>query len=349
MEASFKRYSTIISLLSEMLATIRDPLFTCPDHDFTIQSLPDGSLFQVEKSKLTAGSGVFRDMFDVVLGNDGSAAASKEETTIEQRLDVHEPSDLFLYFIKLLHGDIGSLETTDQTESVEEAPEATTASTPELVDIADTHLRPRPVPRSAIKKEPLLVAIIPMSLLLPLWNLLDKYDVPASPYHQIVESQIKANAEKHPLEIYGLAHQHDLTSVAAHTSQYLISKPMEHYSLDEIVAHFPSAKAYHRIVLLQAHRKWKLKEILRTEEIFPRGYGFCSVHGSGTKAHWDSLKKDLEPRVTGATDLPSAMAVMKGSVQACYKCNRACIMAIDMLRYKVDKVPKTFDGVPGTM
>ncbi|KAG9026586.1 hypothetical protein FRB95_008673 [Tulasnella sp. JGI-2019a] len=318
-------------------------LFKCSNHDFTIRSLPDVSLFQVQKAILVVGSGVFRDMFDVVSGDKGLIVTSGPDKP-DEVLDIHEPSDLFLNFIRLLHGDLGALDAADRGSSSNEIPGQADIITLDSVDIVDSALPP---PITKWSAPP--VTVVPISLLLSLWDFLDKYDVPASPYQRVLELQFKLNAEQHPLDIYRLAHQLNLTSVAAHASQYLISRPMEQYTLAEVETYFPSAKAYHRLVLLHAHRKWKLKEILKAEEIFPHDYGFCPTHGPATKARWDKLKKDLEPRVTGVTNVPLEMEIMKGSVQACHKCNRACIMAIDMLKYKVDKVPKTFDRVPGTM
>ncbi|KAG8860151.1 hypothetical protein FRB96_004174 [Tulasnella sp. 330] len=336
-------------------------IFTCPNHDFIIKTLPDGFHFQVERNKLVAGSGVFRDMFDVIPDHNSPRRMEKLK---EEILEVHEPSDLFLLFVKLLHGELGALETSEPTEPLqtvlEASPSSDIASISNISNESAWSLSTPTVSPPSTVASPAAVRptephpIIPPKFLRTMMSLLDKYDVPMSPHQEIVMSHFRLNAEKYPLDIYCLAHQLDLIPIAAHASQYLLDRPIEFYSMETVIEYFPSVKAYHRLTLLHAHRKWKLREVLKGEEIFPHDYGYCTAHGQATRTRWDALKKHLEPLITGATDVPAEMAVMRGSVQTCYKCNRACIMAVDMLKaslysYKVDKVPKTFDCVPGTM
>jgi len=316
---------------SEILSSSTDkPLFefSCSNPDFTIRTVPDGKVFEVNKARMAVGSRIFRDMFFVCTEVDtGDIASSGEAMGAEGDMEIHEHPDVFALFLAVVHGD-----RKDANPSVESEKNPAKDQPQPIVST--------PLPDSA-----------PTRFFRPLWAMFDKYDVP-SEHQQIAEAWLKQNAEqdqRSALEVYAVAHQLNLTHIASHTSQYLLSRPLKSYTLAEVEAYFPSAKAYHRLHLLHEHRIMLLRGILLKEDIFPHDYGLCPKHGESTRAMWAQRQRDIAHRITAGTNLPAEVAIIKGSLAACHKCNRACNMAVKMLEYKTGKVPKTFDLVPGAV
>ncbi|KAG9014898.1 hypothetical protein FRB94_009056 [Tulasnella sp. JGI-2019a] len=331
--------------------------FTCDQPDFVIRTVPDGTVFRVNKAKLAAGSVVFRDMFAICDDTDPNLelkpnasnvtehAGSMMASISQGEMEVPERPEIFGLFLALIHGPTSLLEEIGYPDSDEEE----SPLEPSTIAV------PPPSPKHAVtttNKESLhLPELIPYPLLSPLCDLLDKYDVTRS-YVTTIVDHLKRNAPQHPLQIYSLSHQLTFTNllpVASYASQFLLSPPLETYTLDEIDQNFPSLRAYHRLTLLHAHRKEKLREILITEQIFPHDYGLCPKHNEGARAIWAAHKTSIEARVTAGIDLPAEMAIVKGSYTGCPTCELACERALAMIQYKVNKIAYTFDRVPGAM
>ncbi|KAG8882656.1 hypothetical protein FRB98_003547 [Tulasnella sp. 332] len=321
--------------------------FSCSSPDFTIRTAPDGTVFRANRAKLAAGSGVFRDMFgmcDDDVDSNLTHAKAIPITDVNQELEVQERPEIFGLLLALVHesptttGEIGYPDSDEEESSPEH-------------DVNGT--LPVPPPSTSLVESTPLPELIPYPLLSPLFDLLDKYDVTAS-YVNTIADHLKRNAPQHPLQIYSLAHRLSLTNtnllpIASYASQFLLSPPLESYTLDEIDENFPSLRAYHRLTLLHAHRKEKLREVLITEQLFPHDYGLCVKHSEASRTIWAAHKRSMEARITAGIDLPAEMAIVKGSFTSCPTCELACDRAIAMMQYKVNKIAYTFDRVPGAM
>lgn len=173
-------------------------------------------------------------------------------------LDLHEPAPLLALLLRLLH-----------------APPA-----PPPADLDDVH-----VPAGAI----------PFPLLPALLALADKYAL-ARTLRDACVAHLGAHASSHPLRVYGMAVDLGEPALAARASAFLLHPPLGTYTAAEIRA-IPTAEAYHRLVLLHAHRITRVREILDGEQIFPQRYGECTWHTQRTKALWQARKKVVMNKV----------------------------------------------------
>jgi len=327
--------------------------FVCSNPDFTIRTVPHGTIFRVNKRKMAAGSGVFRDMFGVCdtedLGGGQGSLASVAGSSDE--MEVHESPEIFELFLALLHEDGPAVPNKDKDSSDSDSDDSPSGAW-QVTSPNGNCVNGPPTNGQLIKSSgdrlTSVPSLIPLPILTPLFYLIDKYDSPVC--HAALANHLKSHAQQSPLEVYSLAHQLDLTSIAAHASQYLHSPPLETYTVNDVIRLFPSLLAYHRLVLLHAHRKEKLREIVLNEEVFPHDYGLCHrlKHGEETRKLWETHQRSLALRVTAGMDLPAEMAIIVGSLNGCPTCKLAAERAIAMMQYKVDKVAWKFDRVPGT-
>ncbi|KAJ3966766.1 hypothetical protein EV361DRAFT_973458 [Lentinula raphanica] len=229
----------------------------------------------------------------------------------EQTLDLHESADNLSALLNLLHRP---------------------PPPPTQIKRDEYHLIPK------VWNDP--KTVIPLPLLPRLFTLADKYALPESVVG-VLGKHLLAHAPEEPLMVYILALSQDLHHVASQTSQYL--QPMANYDLDEVKA-IP-VEAYHRVVQLQDTRVKAMRKYLLSEDIFPHGYGSCATHSRETTHLWNSKRMSLAVKVETLTDVAGEMeiAAYQEPIQSCAVCRKACVAAVEMLRYKCRKIPKTVD------
>ncbi|KAG9051583.1 hypothetical protein FS837_004093 [Tulasnella sp. UAMH 9824] len=313
--------------------------FHCPNPDFTIRTLPDGTTYRVNKSKMEAGSSVFQDMFstcdDVPPASENSSGAGLDSKS--PSMEIHEGTEIFGLFLGLLHSD--PIELSKKTEANKSQGGAAQSddwdtTTQGTVDVeeAATHTLP---------------SLIPLPILRPLLDLADKYDISPS-YLAVLHDHLQRNAPESPLEVYSLATQLELPSIASAASAFLLSRPMATYTTEEVERYFPTIRSYHLLVRLQAYRKMKLRDVLSKESLFPHGYGKCPKHGDEASKLWQKHRDDVCGQITPSLDVVGEMAeLLKApTFHKCDTCNKGLSAAIDMLQYKVNKVPWSLERVP---
>ncbi|KAH7880427.1 uncharacterized protein C8R40DRAFT_252575 [Lentinula edodes] len=183
--------------------------------------------------------------------------------------------------------------------------------------------------------------VIPLPLLPRLFELADKYALPPDSVTEVLGEHLLAHASEEPLTVYVIAHSQELHRIASQASQFL--QPMANYSLHEVKA-IP-IEAYHRFVQLQDTRVKAMRKYLLSEDIFPHGYGICASHSRETTQLWHSKRMSLAVKVETLTDVAGEMEIVvyQEPVQSCAVCRKACIAAVEMLRYKCRKIPRTVD------
>jgi len=121
--------------------------------------------------------------------------------------------------------------------------------------------------------------------------------------------------------------------------------PVASYSYDEI-SFIPNVVAYHNLVRLQDLRRKSLRNLILEEDIFPHGYGECSLHREQTIASWARQRNALEGRIESATDIAAEMDALKDTLRHCKTCLKACTAAVEMLAYKSNRIIKRLDQLP---
>ncbi|KAG8932801.1 hypothetical protein FRC01_012285 [Tulasnella sp. 417] len=313
--------------------------FHCSNPDFTIRTVPDGTTYQVNKSKMEAGSSVFRDMFGTCddlppASEKGSGPGPDSQSP---SMEIHEGTEIFGLFLGLLHSDPAELSKGTEANKIEglAAPsddwDTRTQGTVDVDEVAN-HSLP---------------SLIPLPILRPLLDLADKYDISTS-YLEVLHDHLKRNAPESPLEVYSLATQLELPSIASAASAFLLSRPMATYTTEEVERYFPTIRSYHLLVRLQAYRKMKLRDVLSKESLFPHGYGRCPKHGDVASKLWQEHRDETCTRITPSLDVVGEMAeLLKApTFHKCDTCSKGLSAAVDMLQYKVNKVPWSLDRVP---
>ncbi|KAJ4476716.1 hypothetical protein J3R30DRAFT_3292640 [Lentinula aciculospora] len=183
--------------------------------------------------------------------------------------------------------------------------------------------------------------VIPLPLLPSLFELADKYALPSDSVTEVLGEHLLANAPEEPVAVYVFALSQGLHRVASKTSQFL--QPMANYRLEEVK--MIPVEAYHRVVQLQDTRVKAMRKHLLSEEIFPHGYGYCPSHSRETTQLWHSKRMSLAVKVETLTDVAGEMEIIayQEPVQSCAVCRKACVAAVEMLRYKCRKIPRTVD------
>lgn len=191
-------------------------------------------------------------------------------------MDLNEPSHALSILLRLLH-------------------EPPVEYIPEKVAYSEKFQTQIPVitPKSAI----------PLPLIPLLLRLADKYAL-TPPLVRTLHSHLAAHKSTFPMRVYGLATEFGLDYIAAKASNYLLHPPLHTYRAEEIRV-IPTAEAYHKLVVLHAHRVARMREILMGEVIFPFGYGECSVHKTTTVALWDQQRKALVPKTESGQHIGS--------------------------------------------
>lgn len=187
-------------------------------------------------------------------------------------------------------------------------------------------------------------SIIPFPVLPSMLQLADKYGLPESIICSL-HLHVQANASTSPLLVYAYATTHGLPKIAAEASAHLLHPPLSSYTKEGIQI-IPTVTAYHELLRLHEYRKYKLRDILLNEDIFPHGYGACSVHKQWAIQLWEQKRVHLATQIEAATDIAGEMRDLVGQLSSCPLCHKALTAAVDMLQYKCRKVARTVDYVP---
>lgn len=304
--------------------------FQCSNPDFTIRTVPDGMTYPVNKSKMAEGSSVFRDMFGTcdelppVSEKGGSIGSDSQSPSME----IHEGSEIFGLFLGLLHSDPTQAPKgtgVNKDGGITAIPDDWDTRTQGTVDSTSTEVANHSLP-----------SLMPLPILRPLLDLADKYDI-SPPYLAVLHDHLKRNAPESPLEVYSLATQLELPSIASAASAFLLSRPMATYTTEEVERYFPTIRSYHLLVRLQAYRKMKLRDVLSKEFLFPHGYGKCSKHGDEASKLWQEHRDDVCNRITPSLDVVGEMAQLlkTPTFHKCDTCGKGLSAAIDMLQVRM--------------
>ena len=129
---------------------------------------------------------------------------------------------------------------------------------------------------------------IPYPLIPRLFSLAEKYAFTPT-ITEVLHTHLAAQTSVAPLLVYGLATRYSLSDIADRASAFLALMHLETFSKEDIKV-IPSAEAYHELLLLQDHRKRKIKELLINEELFPHGYGVCTAHKAYIESAWNQRR-----------------------------------------------------------
>jgi hypothetical protein len=190
-----------------------------------------------------------------------------------QVLDLDEPSDVLEILLHILHSP----------------------PPPPAVYLSDTQAREEKHETEICTRRHVPSSIIPLPLLQQLFHLADKY-ILSEAITQSLRAHLQAHAPTHPLRVYGFATERGWDSIAAEASKFLLHPPLSAYTIQDVKV-IPTAEAHHKLLLLQAFRVKRLREVLLSEEIFPHGYGACPTHCQQTSELWERRRSALAPRI----------------------------------------------------
>ncbi|KAG2117851.1 uncharacterized protein F5147DRAFT_566220 [Suillus discolor] len=282
---------------------------TCGPPKLHVRSLPDGTEFQVSRHVIETCE-VFRNMFaccDHGVGDN----------------DKPRPQEAVLHLDETEH----ALATLFRL--IQEPPEPPPTENPD-------EARPRFKLHAG--------SIIPFPVLPSMLHLADKYGLPETIICSL-HLHVQANASINPLPVYAYATAHDLPKIAAEASAHLLHPPFSSYTKEDIRI-IPTVTAYHELLRLHEYRKYKLRDILLNEDIFPHGYGTCPVHKQWATQLWEQKRVYLATQIEAATDIAGEMRDLAAQLSSCPLCRKALTAALDMLQYKCRRVARTVDYVP---
>ncbi|KAG2368180.1 hypothetical protein BDR07DRAFT_1391450 [Suillus spraguei] len=175
-------------------------------------------------------------------------------------------------------------------------------------------------------------SIIPFPVLPSMLYLADKYGLPEAITCSL-HLHVQANASMNPLPVYAYATAHNLPKIAAEASAHLLHPPLSSYTKEDIQI-IPTLTAYHELLRLHEYRKYKLRDILLNEDIFPHGYGTCPVHKQWATQLWEQKRVYLATQIEAATDIAGEMRDLAGQLSSCSLCHKALTAAVDMLQVR---------------
>jgi hypothetical protein len=187
-------------------------------------------------------------------------------------------------------------------------------------------------------------SVIPFPVLPFMLHLADKYGLPETITCSL-HLHVQANASTNPLPVYAYATAHNLPKIAAEASAHLLHPPLSSYTKEDIQI-IPTVTAYHELLRLHEYRKYKLRDILLNEYIFPHGYGTCPAHKQWATQLWEQKRVYLATQIEAATDIAGEMHDLADQLSSCPLCHKALTAAVDMLQYKCRRVARTVDYVP---
>ncbi|CAE7055527.1 unnamed protein product [Rhizoctonia solani] len=269
---------------------------------------------------LAKGSHVFQSMLEL-----GSLALSNETNSVSENqlpiVEVDERYEILVLLVNLL-------------ESPPQLPPATVTS----------YLPSSAIPSSNDPPG----NVLPWPLVTTLLDAADKYDF-TNDILGILHAHLRSHASSHPLPVYALASRLGLSSIASHASSFLLHPPMHQYSVSEIKL-LPSATSYHLLLILQTRRLESLKKILGNEMLFPHDYGACSQHGTASaKSVWEARKTAVLDHMNASSSIADMMAYDEDTKQQLKSCAECCLSwerAVEMMRYKAEKVTRETNQLP---
>ncbi|KAF8640987.1 hypothetical protein AX17_000632 [Amanita inopinata Kibby_2008] len=231
-----------------------------------------------------------------------------------QTLDLHESSQVIIALLRLLHEPLG--------RPIEEPSEADS--------FISSQLHRTRYNLSTVVPLPLITTMI--------YELVDKYAL-SETMVDTLWLHVEAHAATDPLQVYAFATLHGMHRTASNASQYMA--PLASYRSDQVKA-IPTLEAYHKLVQLQDLRLKGLKKLLLSEDLFPHGYGKCSVHHVRATTIWDAQRKALAIRVDTGIDIAGEMTSIANDFDDCAQCSKAFTAAIGML--SVNTLPTHWDS-----
>lgn len=147
-------------------------------------------------------------------------------------------------------------------------------------------------------------SIIPFPVLPSMLQLADKYGLPESITCSL-HLHVQANASTNPLPVYAYATTHGLPKIAAEASAHLLHPPLSSYTKEDIQI-IPTVTAYHELLRLHEYRKYRLRDILLNEDIFPHGYGACPVHKQWAIQLWEQKRVHLATQIEAGIEIMCA-------------------------------------------
>jgi hypothetical protein len=138
-------------------------------------------------------------------------------------------------------------------------------------------------------------SVIPFPVLPFMLHLVDKYGLPETITCSL-HLHVQANASTNPLPVYAYATAHNLPKIAAEASAHLLHPPLSSYTKEDIQI-IPTVTAYHELLRLHEYRKYKLRDILLNEDIFPHGYGTCPAHKQWATQLWEQKRVYLATQI----------------------------------------------------
>ncbi|KAG1755037.1 uncharacterized protein EDB91DRAFT_1042289 [Suillus paluster] len=286
---------------------------SCLDTKLHVRSLPDGIAFQVSRHAIETCE-VFRDMFACcdqgleLVGDKKDQLGSQEAV-----LDLDETEHALATLFRLIQHP---------------------PAPPAMENSEGTRPRFRPDTDS----------VIPFPVLPFMLHLADKYGLPETIVYSL-QLHVQANASTNPLPVYAYATAHNLPKIAAEASAHLLHPPLSSYTKEDIQI-IPTVTAYHELLRLHEYRKFRLRDILLNEDIFPHGYGACPSHAQYATQLWEQKRVYLATQIEAATDIAGEMHELAGQLSSCPPCRKALTAAVEMLQYKCRKVAMTVDYVP---
>ncbi|KAG2044264.1 hypothetical protein BDR03DRAFT_230826 [Suillus americanus] len=276
-----------------------------------VRSLPDGTKFQVSRHAIETCE-VFRNMF-ACCDHGFELVGDNERGPQEANLDLDETEHALATLFRLIQQPPNPppMENSDGTR-----------------------------PRFKLDAG----SVIPFPVLPSMLHLADKYGLPEAITCSL-HLHVQANASANPLPVYAYATAHNLPKIAADASAHLLHSPLSSYTKEDIQI-IPTVTAYHELLRLHEYRKYKLRDILLNEDIFPHGYGTCPVHKQWATQLWEQKRVYLATQIEAATDIAGEMRDLADQLSPCPLCHKALTAAVDMLQYKCRRVARTVDYVP---
>ena len=163
----------------------------------------------------------------------------------------------------------------------------------DVLNVLLTLLHTPPQPPQKIPKLPAFEydTVIPFPLLPRMLQLADKYSLPETILQSLI-AHLATHVSSYPLEVYGFAVARGLDNLAIDASKHLLHPPLSAYSPKQIRI-IPTPEAWHKLVILHEGRIRGLRKILLEEELFPYGYGVCSLHRNRTLSLWNQRKMEI--------------------------------------------------------
>ncbi|CAG7846722.1 SubName: Full=Uncharacterized protein {ECO:0000313/EMBL:CCA74244.1} [Serendipita indica DSM 11827] len=294
--------------------------------DFTVYSSVDADVeFRVQRIALIAGSEVFADMFNISESSwvDVDGKTLDNISTENNSMTMSEDTPVLENLFRVIHEPPVKLPTAKDMKRWHKLP-----------DYDERKAEGPPIAKGDA---------VPFPLLKRLFVLADKY-IFTPAIVETLHTHLASHATDSPLQVYAMATAMGIDDVAIYASTQLHSPPLETYTPDQM-AILPTIQSLQLLYILHAVRKQRLREILAEEQLFPSGYGKCTVKGHVEMAEeaWRKQKRILLSmgRIQAGANLRVEMMPVLVTVSGCNTCLKAYETAIDMIQYKSVKIPQS--------